>query len=262
MQIKIDFREKDLIAKINDLNKENSLIKVKTENLEIGDIIICNDKNEEIFIIERKTLQDLAASIRDGRYKEQGYRLSNCEVPNHNIIYLLEGNINTYKSSKYGRPISKETLFSTITSLIYSKGFSIYKSLDLIESAEFLLQMTNKLGRIKEPAYYKSATNDSALVPQDNYLDVCKRVKKNNITPDNIGGIMLCQIPGVSRVSADAIMKKFETLENLIASMKENPDILNNVNIESKDGKNRKINITCRQNIYNYLLNKITHINI
>ena len=73
MHIKIDFRETDLFNKINaflSTNKKEN-ITVTSDNLPLGDIIICDDKGTEKLIIERKTLSDLAASIRDGRYKEQ-----------------------------------------------------------------------------------------------------------------------------------------------------------------------------------------------
>lgn len=41
------------------------------------------------FICERKTADDLAASIIDGRYDEQKFRLKNCDI--NNVIYLIEG---------------------------------------------------------------------------------------------------------------------------------------------------------------------------
>ena len=37
-----------------------------------------------------------------------------------------------------------------------------------------------------------------------------------NVTPENIAEIMLCQIPGISSVTALAIMDKFKTIPNLI----------------------------------------------
>lgn len=46
------------------------------------------------FIIERKTADDLAASILDGRYEEQKFRLKNCGV--NNVIYLVEGTPGQY----------------------------------------------------------------------------------------------------------------------------------------------------------------------
>jgi crossover junction endonuclease MUS81 len=41
------------------------------------------------FIVERKTADDLAASIMDGRYEEQKYRLKTSGLSN--VIYLVEG---------------------------------------------------------------------------------------------------------------------------------------------------------------------------
>jgi len=41
------------------------------------------------FIVERKTSDDLAASIRDQRYLEQKARLRNSGI--NNVIYLIEG---------------------------------------------------------------------------------------------------------------------------------------------------------------------------
>lgn len=41
-------------------------------------------------IIERKTVDDLASSILDQRYKDQKNRLAKCGLKN--IYYLIEGN--------------------------------------------------------------------------------------------------------------------------------------------------------------------------
>ena len=152
MIIRLDFRETDLHSEITKLriNGLFSKITIETCSLSIGDIIICQNDGKEQLIIERKTLTDLAASIRDGRYNEQSFRLDQCNLHNHSIIYLLEGNIHTYESSKYGRSINKEALISAMTSIMWSKGFSIYRSADTTESALWLLQTADKLGRIKE----------------------------------------------------------------------------------------------------------------
>ena len=64
---------------INTINK----ITITTSNLPIGDIVILNDHNEEQLIIERKSISDLAASIKDGRYAEQSFRLNNYKLHNH-----------------------------------------------------------------------------------------------------------------------------------------------------------------------------------
>lgn len=109
MLIKIDYRESDLHSEciqIVSFSKYKTPIKIVSENLPIGDIIICHDDGSEVALIERKTLNDLAASIQDGRYKEQSFRLHNCSVHNHNIYYLIEGDLKYYKNPR----VDKQTL--------------------------------------------------------------------------------------------------------------------------------------------------------
>ena len=84
----IDLREKgsnnekfkdEILNLINDKNN----IKVEERNLSLGDFLwIYKDSNDNEdyiidYLIERKTLNDLAISIIDGRYTEQKYRMKN-----------------------------------------------------------------------------------------------------------------------------------------------------------------------------------------
>jgi ERCC4-type nuclease len=81
------------------------------------------------------------------------------------------------------------------------------------------------------------------------YSHVIKRVKKENITPENIGEIMLSQIPNVSVSAAISIMKKFGTLQSLFSSLEKDRNCLNDV----KTDKDRKINKTAISSIIKYL---------
>jgi hypothetical protein len=81
-------------------------------------------------------------------------------------------------------------------------------------------------------------------------------VKKENITPENIGEIMLCQIPGISSVTALTIMEKFKTLSNLIKELELNPDCLKDITSTNTKGQTRKINKTSIANIVKFLLKK------
>jgi threonine dehydrogenase-like Zn-dependent dehydrogenase len=50
-------------------------------------------------IIERKTLADLLASIKDGRYEEQSHRLKYASgFPSHNVLYIIEGMFSTLRT--------------------------------------------------------------------------------------------------------------------------------------------------------------------
>ena len=156
MIIKVDNKrrkiDKLLNAKLDEM--EFSKISIVVEELPLGDIIICDDRSVEKLIIERKSLNDLAASISDGRYSEQSFRLENHEIHNHNIVYLIEGDIHRY-SNKYSK-ISKKTLQVTMFCINYFKGFSIMKTRDILETAEYILIITDKLKRKVRKNYYKN----------------------------------------------------------------------------------------------------------
>jgi len=276
MLIKLDNREHELIKKCENLLvavpafKE---LKIEVHQLPLGDIIICNEKTENI-LVERKTLSDLAASIKDGRYEEQSYRLNGLPIHNHNIIYLIEGDLGKFNSFK--ERIDKQTIYSAMFSINHFKGFSLVRTNNLDETAFMICNMAYKIGKeTGKIPYYQNCQNtleqneteteidQSSIISNTNtnnnnitvkdYCSVIKKVKKDNITPENIGEIMLCQIPGVSSVSAIAILEKYKTLPELIKAVQIDPTCLNGVSTTDPNGKTRKISKTIIQNIVKYL---------
>ena len=117
MLLKVDIRERKLIkilkAYKSHLNFEN--INIEIEKLDLGDAIICDDNSNEKLILERKSLNDLASSIKDGRYVEQSHRLTNYPIHNHNIVYII-----TNSGSK--RPITKTGIRNIVQYLLYQKS--------------------------------------------------------------------------------------------------------------------------------------------
>ena len=254
MLIKIDCREIKLSQLCHGLIKDGENIKIISENLPLGDIILCDDKGEEKAIIERKSLADLAASIRDGRYKEQGFRLNHCNLHNHQIYYVIEGDLRFYRPYK-GLP-DKKALLSSMISISYFKGFSLQRTINLEETAEWIIHFASKLEKTGSATvpFYASSTPLAGL-PETNYAEVVgKRVKKDNITPENIGEIMLSQIPNVSNVSAAAIMKKFSTFEKLMNALQKDEKCLNDITLTNKNGQDKKLTKPCINNIYTYLV--------
>ena len=254
MIVKIDTREQSLLQQINKLVETipifNKII-VQTETLPIGDIIICDGETEKL-IIERKTLADLQSSIKDGRYEEQSYRLNGLNHHNHNIIYLIEGNLNHTNRFTSG-VTEKLTLFSAMFSLNYYKGFSIFRSFSLEETATIICNMAYKL----EPDQITSdqiQSDEPVEVQENNYVNVIKKVKKENITCENIGAIMLCQIPGVSSSTALTIMEKYKTIQNLIKELEADTNTLKDISSTNAKGQTRKINKSSIANIIQFLI--------
>lgn len=267
MIVKIDVRENELIEKIqNTLEAVVSFkdIKIVKETLPLGDIII-NDGIKDCVIIERKTLRDLAASIKDGRYEEQSFRLNGLEHHNHNIYYLIEGDIQRFNTFK--ERLDKQTLYSAMFSISYYKGFSTLRSNNLEESAFIICNMAYKMGKetSRQPFYsLMTSSNDTSenkvYEPQvedqtssKDYVSVVKKVKKENITIENIGEIMLSQIPGVSSSIAIAILAQFGNLPNLIKCIQEDESCISNICTIDTNGKSRKINKNAIASIIKFL---------
>jgi ERCC4-type nuclease len=259
MKIIIDNRERALIPIIKEAIKNKNLpFEVIVDKLELGDVIIRDIQDNDIIILERKQLADLASSIRDGRYNEQSYRLNGNSLHNHNIIYLIEGNLTNY-SDRFSK-VSANTLITSMFSLSYYKGFSVFRSLNIYESANYIILITDKIRREKEkqsfysnnPQLLENKINNYSL---QNYTDVVKKVKKDNITPDNIGTILLSQIPGVSTKTAETIMTNYDSLSKLIKEIENNNSCLDNIYYTTNTNQKRRISKTAINNILKYLIN-------
>ena len=252
MKIKVVNRERSLIKLLNALKTQYDFnhIEIQIEKLDIGDIII-EKKDCELLIVERKSLNDLASSIKDGRYDEQSFRLSSYKIPNHNIVYLLEGNMFTWEDKR--RKMQSKTLYTAMFSLNYFKGFSVIKTNDIMETAEYILRFTDKLSREKsKQAYYLQ--NQEIVGQNKKYCEVVSKVKKNNLTPENIGEIILSQIPGVNATTSMAVLKKYGSLYDLLKALEKDQCCLDKLKYETKNGEMRRISKTSIRNIVQYLL--------
>jgi ERCC4-type nuclease len=189
---------------------------IKSERLPLGDVILHDPSQgqglgRDIVIFERKTLADLAASIRDGRYKEQSFRLIETAAATglhkHNIVYIIEGDLARYDERH--TQITKTALQSAMVSLMYYKGFSVVRTMNLGETADFILHFADKVA--KEGPLSVADTGTSTATPMAQaYSEVsAKKEKRDYITRDNIGEIMLAQVPGVSAKMAAAILAKY-----------------------------------------------------
>lgn len=304
MKIKIDYREKDFIKQMEQQITFIPAFKnltFETANLPLGDIVISSDENETLLIIERKTIPDLLSSLKDGRYEEQSFRLSGCDVPNHNIIYLIEGDTNV---KKHFVRTDKLTYYSTLVSLNIYKGFSVAKTQHLSESVSYICDSAIKMQKnalLKKTPFYSNkkikdikapnlgncnddveiydndvnvfevssgVPNNEAKKSDKDYINVVKKIKKDNITPNNIDEIMLCQIPSISSTIAQAFINKFGSIRNIINEynllISDNKEILSSdvvikhlfsdIKYVNSKGDKRRITKTSMINVHKFIL--------
>ena len=291
MLIRVDMRETDLfglfqmnLKVVPDGVTSKPTHSLRSEALPVGDVILSSSDGETDYIVfERKSLADLAASIRDGRYKEQSLRLQ--AFPNvhcHNVVYIIEGDFARY-NERFSK-IGKGALQSAMCSLNYYKGFSVVRTMSVLETYDIIHSYANKLAASPAPyGHYhchhdvvvpaQSEEEGGVVVPVDaqggvrgqrllrcamlgtvgspTYCGVLKvkQVKCENITPQNIAEIMLCNIPGVSSKMAAAVVKKYPTMRALMEALKSD-DCLDDIRLETQ----RKLSKQCIHNIYNFLM--------
>lgn len=266
MKLLIDNREKYILKTLEEIKTQYPIfasITYETSNLDLGDIIFTDDEEQYLLIFERKTIPDLIASIKDGRYNEQSFRLSNLEdIANHNIVYLIEGSTRNLTKDK-------QMVFSSLFSLNYYKGFSVIKTETITETCYYLLNSFLKMQKekTKTPFYSSSFVVEEEKKEENekkegeeerktfpSYSSFVKKKKNENITIDNFGEIVLCQIPSINSVTAIAIMKEYKTINNLIESLQKDPECLKNISYTTEKNQKRKVSKTCIENIKKFLI--------
>jgi ERCC4-type nuclease len=180
MRVIIDNREHLLYEKCETiLTNDTGYARIEKQVLPIGDILIKTDEGKDVMIIERKTLADLLASIKDGRYEEQSHRLKYASgFPSHNILYIIEGMFSTLRTI-----MEKKLIISTMASLNYFKGFSVIRTSGIQETAEILIYFSHKIDRnfMKGilPSYLISPVNTSVNTTENTSVNTTENTSVN-----------------------------------------------------------------------------------
>ncbi len=210
MTITIDNREHECIKYC-----EEYKINIKTASLEVGDILLQTETDTLVF--ERKTLADLAASIKDGRFREQKQRLKT--HPSHRITYIIEGvSFEKLASQPNTYGIASTALLSAMISLSYRDGYHVIHTKSLLDTVRFICEVHTRM--IEHPEKIKFAQTEATEETYMSSLKV-KSKKIENITPQVCYSLQLAQIPGISTKIAQDISVSYPTLKLLLEGLTE-----------------------------------------
>jgi ERCC4-type nuclease len=238
MEVVIDNRETKIKEYFSSL--VNYVDVFKYENLDIGDIVIKYNGVVK-YIFERKTLRDLADSIKDNRYHEQKQRMKFSSSSDVKISYIFEYFIN-YDSLEPDIQISNlrgDIVLSAILNTTLRDNYGIFLTKDTRETIYVLENIIYRM--LKDPTKYFNKT--------DKIDNTCllKRRKKDNITRENIFLLYLSQIPGVSKSIGTQLSKMYKTMSefilylNTLEKYDDKIDYVANINVDIKNDKKRKI---------------------
>ena len=227
LTLKIDNREQKLIEQLKDIDYIEC-------QLELGDIIITHNDNI-IIVIERKTTNDLECSIKDGRYKEQKYRLSKLKDDNIIVIYLIEGTKKT-----------KSSWSAQINTMIRDNLY-VFRTYNIQETVEFLQTVMKNIPKFIDS--FNKSDNDNQIQSTE-YIDSVT-IKKKQKCSEDIFCLQLQQISGISVTIAKCIQDAFPNWKELI-----NNGTIENIQekkYKCKTGKERKVGKVIATRLFNYL---------
>ena len=226
----IDTRERGLIPLL-------SPWPVKT--LHVGDIWI-GLSGEHIskggIVAERKSTDDLEASILDGRYREQRTRLTAyCQQQGARPLYIIEGPMD-----RLGGRLTEQALQKYLNRLMIRYGVSVIHTESLGGTAALCRLLAEQIAA--DAAVFVSA--DPAAVAYSGTLSIQK--KGNREDPRNFAAAALQGCPGVSAAVAEAILDAFGgTLEGVMGASVEG--------LAATMVKNRRVGPAISKRIYGLL---------
>ena len=221
---------------------------VTFDNLEIGDYLIKNEE-KDILIIERKTINDYCASIKDGRNREQKKRLLSKFTKNQ-IIYLVEGSLD-FVQSKYNR-VNSDTVVSSILNTMMRDGIHVFHTKDSEETVFFIESICKKISK-QGISFLENKTSHQ----DDLFNNLTKTTKNSNIDKELCSKLMISNIPTISIKTAERILMNFGSIQNLINTlsvMEEDKRISYIQNLPSNDKNFRKISKTSAKNLIKFLI--------
>jgi ERCC4-type nuclease len=252
---KIDAREhklKDILMQSIDCEECLAFLGVECDNLFCGDFVIEVD-GKPIVAIERKTLADLVASVKDGRYRVQKTKLLEYfnGVP---IVYLVEGRYDFNPSIPLMiEGMEKYSVLSSIINTQLRDRIQVVNTKDLEDTFDFLHALLVRI--CKDPKKYASMTQNTIGVVKKEDL-ISSKPKVGN--KQDMFFYQLTQVPGISAKTAQAFVDKYDNMKAFYEAFKgfsdeENLKTLKNITIEDNT-KKRRINGKVAENIVRFML--------
>ena len=188
MELTIDGRERGLIRIF-----VGAGVAHKVETLPVGDVV-CRYENGRAWIAERKRSDDLAASLKDGRWREQSVRLFGS---GHQVVYLLEGD---FRDAGVLYP----NLLGAWMNSELRRNCCVFRTIDLEETA---LVLRGLMAKLEHAPSYAAPTNGLAA-PQ---LSKRKRNEDDNVV---FLRVLMC-VPSISEAVARKLAEHFGNLAQL-----------------------------------------------
>lgn len=182
--IPVTVDDRELRGSVATILAASETFKVKVKRLAVGDYLIDN-----AVLFERKTLSDLAASIKQGRLFSQALRLAESEVP---AALVLEGGYRDLAGSRMRR----EALQGALITIALFIGLPVLRSRDAEETV-----------RLFRYAAQQRRTVAIHALPRRGHRPRGKAA---------LQGYILQGLPGIGPAKAEQLLKRFGSIEAVL----------------------------------------------
>ncbi len=196
-----------------------------------GDYLLVKD-GSILACIERKSLDDFAASIKDGRSENIKKLIAFRAKTNCRIIYLIEGKLNPNPTEEFAH-IPYKTIKSSINHLIIRDGVCILRTLDTNDTAKTLVDLVHSMNTLKEFEPLAETPN-TTIIGNDEMLTMI-REKHVKPTIDVVREMWSC-FKGISIDASDSYIAIWSIADIVLAR------ITRETIINHKTSSGRKIN--------------------
>lgn len=165
------------------------------KRLDVGDVSISD--GHRTFVLERKQWTDLAASLCDGRFKEQKSRM----VATDGVLYMyvIEGPLGDWDGSC--RNTRHACMWAALVKTYVRDGIPVFHTLSERDTASLCTYLHAQLA---SSGFDPRPGGNGALSGS-----ASKRKRDNLESPTDALRAMLCVVPGVSRARADALVERW-----------------------------------------------------
>lgn len=216
----MDSREFSKNQDVKNMLEKNG-VKVAVSKLEVGDYLLLASSRAKPVLIERKSVVDLAQSIKDRRLWDQARLLmSHCDENDYQPLIILEGNISVLK--KYS-DWSIQSILRAIDTVMLDFKIPVLNTPDKESTVLWIVAKTKSLGETGEKRIYRLRVEKKPLSIHDKVLYVAesfsgpvlaRRLLKYFKTLRNIANasvLELMSIEGIGEARAREIHEIFNT---------------------------------------------------
>lgn len=242
--IKIDNREQKIKEVIGTLTNSIQGLKITYDNLPCGDIVFSYN-DEVVVVFERKTIVDLLASIKDGRYRVQKDNMV-ANFGTSRVMYIIEGDL---QFDCYNCDVDHKSVITSIINTQIRDNIRLIQTKSIHQTCHFILEVYARL--VKNPQIYLK-TDAASTSTQEDFIKKAKINEKGDLFFHQ-----MAQVPGVSIKTAQAFVDCFETMNNFYLKMSpldnaEKLKLLQNIFI-TEQTKKRRISSKVISNILQYM---------